>query len=166
MTFTSNMSTRFPPAIFSRCRTYRYTLWREWDLFNKNYAMFIGLNPSTADEVNNDPTVRRCIDYAKRWGYGAMCMMNAFAFRATDPTVMKAHPTPVGRKNDHWLKEMARDAGIIIAAWGLHGLHQNRQEKVLKLIQQPIHCLTITKDGIPGHPLYLKKSLTPVLFRE
>ena len=70
MTFTFNMSTRFPPAIFSRCRTYRYTLWREWDLFNKNYAMFIGLNPSTADEVNNDPSVRRCIDYANAGGMG------------------------------------------------------------------------------------------------
>lgn len=159
------MSTRFPPAIFSNCRTFRYTLWREWDFSNQNYAMFIGLNPSTADEVNNDPTVRRCIDYAKRWGYGAMCMMNAFAFRATDPAVMKAHPDPVGEKNDYWLKEMALEAGIIIAAWGLHGKHLDRQASILKLLPHPIHCLTTTKDGTPGHPLYLKKSLEAKPFR-
>lgn len=89
-------------TIFSPCREYRYTLYREWAPGDK-VVMFIGLNPSTADEVNNDPTVRRCINYAKQWGYTGMYMTNIFAYRATDPNVMKAHPEPVGAENDHYL---------------------------------------------------------------
>ena len=78
-------------ATFSECRKYRYTLWRRWDgLFASGYAMFIGLNPSTADETNDDPTIRRCIGYARDWGYGGLCMTNLFAFRATLPKNMKA----------------------------------------------------------------------------
>ena len=97
-------------TIFSPCRRYRYTLWRAWDMFNPGYVMFIGLNPSTADEVQDDPTIRRCIGYAKEWGYGAFCMTNIFAFRATDPRVMKAQADPVGPENDKWLTECAKGA--------------------------------------------------------
>src|SRR5690242_6108456 len=107
-------------TIFSDCRAYRYTLWREWDIFDKNYVMFVGLNPSTADERVDDPTIRRCIDFAKRWGYGALCMTNLFAYRATDPRVMKAFPYPVGPENDKWLVRCAREAGVVVAAWGNH----------------------------------------------
>ena len=82
-------------AEFSPCRTYRYALWRWWDR-SRPYAMFIGLNPSTADEVNNDPTVSRCIGYSRRWGYGGLCMTNIFAYRSTDPARMKAHSAPIG----------------------------------------------------------------------
>jgi hypothetical protein len=147
-------------TIFSPCRRYRYTLWREWDMFNPSYAMFIGLNPSTADEVKDDPTIRRCIGFAKEWGYGALCMTNIFAFRATDPRDMKAEPDPVGPNNDQWLAECAKNASIVIAAWGAHGKHQARDEKVLKLIGN-VNCLGITREGHPRHPLYLLKTVKP-----
>ena len=94
-------------AIFSGCRTYRYTLWRSWDR-DKGDVMFIGLNPSTADETLNDPTVRRCINYAKSWGYGGIYMANMFAFRATDPKEMKQAKDPIGYRNDFWLMDMAQ----------------------------------------------------------
>ena len=84
-------------ATFSHCRKYRYTLWRNWAGLmptGKGYAMFVGLNPSTADETNDDPTIRRCIAFAKAWGYDALCMTNIFAFRATNPMVMLAQPAP------------------------------------------------------------------------
>jgi hypothetical protein len=122
--------------------------------------MFIGLNPSTADEVQDDPTIRRCIGYAKEWGYGAFCMTNIFAFRATDPRVMKTQADPVGPENDKWLTECAKDAGLIVAAWGAHGGHRNRDEEVIKLVDN-IMCLGTTKDGYPRHPLYLPKTAKP-----
>ena len=149
-------------TVFSKCRKYRYTLWRQWDFTNPSYAMFIGLNPSTADEVQNDPTVARCIDYSMRWGFGALCMMNIFSFRATLPTVMKAQPNPVGKDNNRWLVQIARDASVIVAAWGTHGSHLNRHQEVIALLGDKLHCLKETKDGFPSHPLYLKKSLLPV----
>ena len=83
--------------------------------------MFVGLNPSTADEVSDDPTVRRCISYAKAWGYAGLCMTNIFAFRATDPKDMKAVHDPVGMDNDMHLLRVSRHAGVVIAAWGAHG---------------------------------------------
>lgn len=148
-------------TIFSDCRQYRYTLWREW-IGGNGYAVFVGLNPSTADEVNNDPTVRRCINFSKEWGFSGMFMMNIFAFRATDPEVMKAHPEPIGCDNDHHLLEVAKDAGVVIAAWGVHGVHLRRNEAVINLLGDKLHCLKLTKQGHPAHPLYLPKTLQPV----
>ncbi len=150
-------------TILSHCRCYRYVLWREWDRANRAYAMFIGLNPSTADEVADDPTIRRCIDYAKQWGYGALCMVNLFAFRATDPAVMKSHTDPVGIENDRWIAGLARDAGVVVAAWGIGGSHLQRDRAVELLLDRKLSCLKVTKDGHPAHPLYLEKTLTPVL---
>lgn len=150
-------------TIFSPCRKYRYTLWREWSE-GEGYAMFIGLNPSTADEINDDPTIRRCINYAKDWGYNALCMTNMFAYRATDPRDMKAVDDPIGPDNDKHLINMATGAGVVIAAWGTHGIHNNREAEVLRLIPN-LHCLKLTSKGHPSHPLYLKKDITPVLFK-
>ena len=149
-------------ATFSDCRKYRYTLWRYWGgLFSSGYAMFIGLNPSTADETNNDPTVRRCIGYARDWGYSGLCMANLFAFRSTLPSAMLSVKDPVGSDNDKHLKAVAKKAGIIIAAWGNHGAYLGRGEAVRKVIPN-LHYLKLTKKGIPGHPLYLKKDLKPI----
>ena len=134
-------------------------LWREW-IGGDGYAMFVGLNPSTADETMDDPTVRRCINFAKAWGYGALCMTNIFAFRATDPADMKAAIDPVGPDNDKTLLEMARSAGVVIAAWGVHGAYLERSAKVHHMLG-PLHCLALTKEGHPGHPLYLPKDLMP-----
>lgn len=144
---------------FSPCRAYRYTLWREWDMMNSEYAMFIGLNPSTADETQDDPTIRRCIDFSKQWGYGAFCMTNLFAFRATDPKDMKAQKDPVGPNNDKWLELCAKNAGVIVAAWGRHGKHKNRQFDVLDMhfLQFRLKSLGENSDGTPKHPLYLRR---------
>lgn len=159
---------------FSPCRQYRYTLWRLWDFeYGENtrgevqppYAMFIGLNPSTADETKDDPTIRRCIAFAKQWGYGALCMTNLFAFRATSPKVMKQQDNPAGIDNQHHLLQCGSKAGIIVAAWGTNGSHQNRDLTVqdwLHKIGLTLHCLRTTKHGFPEHPLYVPRNTKPI----
>lgn len=147
-------------AVFSECRQWRYELWRRWD-DSKPYCVFVCLNPSTADETKDDNTVRRCIDYAQRWGYGAFCMLNIFAYRATQPKNMKAFPKPIGALNDETLKRVCADAGIVVAAWGTHGTHLRRNLEVLAFLPR-LHALQVTAEGHPNHPLYLKKSLTPI----
>jgi hypothetical protein len=148
-------------ATLSPCRAYRYALWRQWG--RGPYAMFIGLNPSTADETNDDPTIRRCVTFAKAWGYEALCMANLFAFRATQPADMKKAPSPVGWENDLWLQRLAADAGVVVAAWGAHGTFQGRDQSV-RLLVPNLHYLRLTKDGHPGHPLYLPADLKPQLW--
>lgn len=153
-------------AIFSPCRRYRYSLWRNWRglglLPDENsYAMFVGLNPSTADEQNDDPTIRRCIAFAKAWGFDGLCMTNLFAFRATKPADMMAEADPIGEDNDRTLIELAQGAGVVVAAWGVHGTHRGRAAEVVKMLPN-LHYLMLTKDGHPGHPLYLPKTLLPV----
>jgi len=146
-------------ATFSKDKKYRYALWRIWDK-SKPYAMFICLNPSTADEVKNDPTVTRCINYAKNWDYGSLYMTNLFAFRATNYREMKTAKEPIGEKNDYWLQKIANNAGIIIAAWGNHGFFMDRNKVIKKLIPK-LYCLKQNKTGQPVHPLYQKKDLKP-----
>lgn len=102
-------------VVFSDCRKYRFALWRVWD-DSLPRVMFIGLNPSTADESDDDPTLIRCIRYAKSWGYGGICMANLFAFRATDPKVMLSAKDPVGADNDRWLLELSQSSGLVVAA--------------------------------------------------
>lgn len=150
-------------TVFSPDRIYRYSLWREWGLAHSPYAMFIGLNPSIADEIRDDPTVRRCMRFAKDWGYGAMVMANIFAFRATLPEVLMAQADPVGPGNDEWLEMCASKAGIKVACWGTRGSHLDRGLAVRRLIGS-LSCLGLTKDGFPRHPLYLKASTMPVRY--
>ena len=147
-------------AVFSECRRYRYVLRRIWDR-EKPPAMFVGLNPSTADEVRNDPTVTRCIGYAQRWGAGGLIMTNIFAFRSTDPNGLLAIEDPVGPLNNRWLKRLQKEAMIVIAAWGVWGSLKGRGADVLELLTDP-HCLGLTKDGAPRHPLYLRADAKPV----
>ena len=132
-------------AKFSACMAYRYTLWRRWGRQkHKNQVMFIGLNPSTADETKDDPTVRRCIRFSRDWGYSGLIMMNAYAFRATKPKVMKDSQFPVGPDNDKWLRSLGREVirggGVIIAAWGTHCVEE-RELQVCEIINRPIQCL-------------------------
>lgn len=152
-------------AHLSPCRAYRYSLWRQWADNSKplpvSYAMFIGLNPSTADEKEDDPTIRRCIAFAKAWGYDGLCMTNLFAFRATQPHDMMAASDPVGDYNDTSLGIWSQGAGIVVAAWGTHGSFQGRDKIVRKMLPD-LHYLRLTKDGHPGHPLYLPKTLMPL----
>lgn len=147
-------------AKLSKCRKYRFALWRTWDE-TKPYAMFIGLNPSTADEVKNDPTITRCINFAKTWGYGGLCMANLFAFRATDPSEMMMASDPIGSENNEWLANLSRNAGIVVAAWGNSGNHLNRSKQVIRLLPN-MHYLKMNQSGEPTHPLYLKADLQPV----
>ena len=128
--------------------------------------MVIGLNPSTADETQDDPTIRRCKRFAKDWGYGGLIMTNLFAIRATDPKEMIKHPEPVGEDNNDWLSASAKDAGIILAAWGAKGGHKNRDRVVKFLLRKNrIMCLGLTKQGQPKRPLYIKADTKPMLYR-
>ena len=153
-------------AEFSHNRVYRYTLWREWDE-SKGTIAFIGLNPSTADESKNDPTVRLCINHAKSWGYGKMYMLNIFAFRATDPTVMKAAVDPVGPDNIDMILETVDKSDMVLGCWGAHGSHLEQGKKIFEVLDSKcisIHCFGVTKGGHPRHPLYMKKVLKPLLY--
>lgn len=153
-------------AEFSDCRTWRYTLWRRWRVDGKaKLLMVIGLNPSTADEKDDDPTIRRCINFAKGFGYGGLLMMNAFAFRATQPKDMQAAADPVGPGNDAALSLWRPEVGMVIAAWGVH-CPDDRADTVCRLVDRPVHCLGLTKDGKPKHPLYLRSDTRPQLYRD
>lgn len=155
-------------CVFSTCRNYRYTLWRSCsdDFFTKairgdrDYAMFVGLNPSTADENHDDPTIRRCVGFATQWGFSALCMTNLFAFRSTDPRGMKRASHPIGGDNDAWLLRCAANAGIIIAAWGKNGSFMGRAGAVIKLLPM-MHYLRLNDDGSPEHPLYIPAITKP-----
>ena len=152
-------------AEFSDDRVYRYRLFRRWPIPEARIpyiAVFIGLNPSTADENVDDPTIRRCAGFAKRLGCAGLDMLNLFSYRATDPKAMKAaeHPIePAGTwHNDTVIREVEPNPEtIIIAAWGTHGSHLDRDKEVMHLLRhRSVHCLGTTKDGFPRHPLYLK----------
>lgn len=149
-------------TVLSACRTYRYVLWREWDPARPGYALFVGLNPSTADGATDDPTVRRCRDFARRWGYGALCLANLFAYRATDPAALKVAASPVGRGNDRWLARLTAEAGVVVAAWGVHGAFMGRDRAVTAFLGGRLTCLGVTKDGHPRHPLYVRRTAVPV----
>jgi hypothetical protein len=126
--------------------------------------MFIGLNPSTADEITDDPTLTRCINYAKSWGYGGVCMVNLFAYRATAPSDMKAASDPIGSENNKWIKNLANEAGLVVAAWGNDGSYLGRSRQVRRIIPD-LSCLKINKSGEPAHPLYQAAKLKPVPMR-
>lgn len=151
-------------AVFSPCRTWRYRLTRIWDI-TLPLAMFIGLNPSTADEINNDHTVTRCIGYSRDWGFGGLLMTNIFAVRTKDPKIMKAQADPIGPDNDRWLLQAAKKAGIIVAVWGNDGTFQGRSRQVVGMLRGEgveLMCLRLSKKGEPWHPLYLPKNLQPI----
>lgn len=150
-------------AKFSPCRVYRYTLWRIWG-DGKRFVQFIGLNPSTADELKNDPTVRRCIIFAKDWGYDGMCMTNLFAYRSPSPQVMKKQAEPIGEENDKYLMEIAASAELIVAAWGNHGKHRKRDDAIKEMFKSRLTCLATSDGGNPKHPLYLSGALKPFPF--
>lgn len=141
-------------AAFSRDRLYRYALWRTWDE-DLPTVLFVGLNPSTADETADDPTIRRCIGFAKAWGFGGLCMANLFAYRATQPTILQQAPDPVGPDNDKWLMELASTARRVVCCWGNHGRFIGRGAVVRRLLDQSF-CLGTNASGEPKHPLYVR----------
>jgi hypothetical protein len=151
-------------AQFSRCRRWRYLLWRRWDPAGP-VANFLMLNPSTADELQLDPSCTRARNYAAKWGYGALIVTNVFGWRATDPGEMKAARDPVGAGNDAAIVRAAREAALVVCAWGNHGEHLERAHAVTALLRQAgvaLHYLRMNGAGHPSHPLYLPGTLTPV----
>lgn len=151
-------------ATFSSCRRYRYVLERTWD-DQLPAVLFIGLNPSTADERADDPTVRRCRRFAVDWGFGSLILVNLFAWRTTDPRGLIDADDPVGRRNDRWLDLMSTRASLIVAAWGVHGDFRGRADEVARRLLD-VHCLGMTKDGAPRHPLYMRADTQPRPFRK
>lgn len=148
-------------AVLSDCGQYRYVLSRAWDL-TKDQLCFCMLNPSTADALQDDPTIRRCLGFAHQWGYGSLVVVNLFAFRATSPTDLQHASHPVGPVNDKAILEAVEYADTVIAAWGVHGQYLNRDAAVMELLRDhDVYYLGCTQDGSPKHPLYLRRDVLP-----
>lgn len=153
-------------ATFSPDRVYRYVLERVLNE-NEKTCMFIGLNPSTADETNDDPTVRRCINFVRAWGYGTLLMTNIFAYRSTDPKKLYEVEDPVGNENDWWLVECRTRSSLVVGAWGNIGTYHDRGKQVITLISaHQLRCLGVTKTLQPRHPLYLRGDLFSMLYED
>jgi len=155
-------------AVFSPCRTWRYTLTREWesplDDGEEHSCLFVCLNPSTATETEVDPTVRRCIGFAKRLGYSKLTVCNIFALRSTDPKALYDHADPVGPANlEHIAHEVVRHE-LLVAAWGNHGELRAQGVTVMNLLSvlaEAVHVLGINATGQPKHPLYVPAHTQP-----
>ena len=145
---------------YSTCDRYRYGLSRVWDRTAPR-MLFVMLNPSTADEHRNDPTVARCETRARRMGFGAVMVANIFAFRATFPDDLKRAKAPIGDLNDTVLEHWSGLAEMTIAAWGVHGSHRSRAQSVARGFPGQLHHLGLTKDGHPRHPLYVSFNTAP-----
>ena len=151
-------------AEFSPCKTYRYALWRKWDA-SLPKILFIGLNPSRANEYYNDPTITRCVDFAARWGYGGLYFGNLYAYRSPYPAevvnAMKKDEA-VGPRTDEFLKLMAAQCDKIVFAWGSWPFIIDRQQ-IVRTMFPDAFCFGFNQGGYPKHPLYLKKTsqLTP-----
>ncbi len=150
-------------AVYSDCERYRYSLTRTWDTEGRR-VLFVMLNPSTATEVQNDPTVERCERRARALGYGAFQVTNIFAWRDTDPKKMRAAANPVGPENDAAILQGVSWADAVVAAWGAHGAHLDRGPEVEALLRhtgQPLFHLGLTQAGHPKHPLYISYARQP-----
>lgn len=151
-------------AVYSPCERYRYALTRVWDPAGRR-ALFIMLNPSTATEVQNDPTVERCERRARALGFGAFRVTNIFAWRDTDPRAMRAAADPVGPENDAAILDSLPWADQVVAAWGTHGAHLGRGPEVERLLRAAgadLFHLGLSKDGHPKHPLYIGYGVQPM----
>lgn len=151
-------------AVISADHRYRYRLTRYWD-FAKPTLSFIMLNPSTADGEEDDPTIVKCVKYARRWGYGGLMVCNVFAWRATDPRQLLTAADPVGPENDRYLTLMFQMASTsraaVIAAWGANALKVQDGRRAAEVLSLPLaterlYCLGVNADGSPKHPLYQK----------
>jgi len=138
---------------------YRYHLWRQWDA-QRPRVTFVLLNPSTADASHNDPTIRRCIDFAREWGFGCLSVVNLYAWRSPSPQNLTRVADPVGPENDAYLSAAAAQSACLIAAWGRFGRYSERDREVMELLiayASRLFCLSLNQDGSPKHPLYIKK---------
>jgi hypothetical protein len=148
-------------AVFSNCGRFRYSLLRRWnDAGNAKLINFIMLNPSTADEMKNDPTVERCCKRAQSLGFGRLIVTNVFASRNTDPAALYAAVDAVGPRNDAYIGDVAEKADVVVCAWGNHGVHLGRGDAVNKLLilkaKKMVYRLgALTQENQPRHPLYV-----------
>lgn len=144
-------------ATFDASGRYRYSLTRRWEATGSRVAIVL-LNPSTADASRDDPTVRRCVGFARAWGYGALEVVNLFAWRATRPADLRRARAPVGPENDAYILYAAQRAQGVVLAWGAHGAFLGRDVEVSTLLAEAgiaLHCLGVTRTGQPRHVLYL-----------
>ena len=142
---------------FSPDRRHRYALLHRWTpLLGDRLILWIGLNPSTADERQLDPTLTRIASFSRREGFDGFWMANLFGLRTPYPEEMRAHPDPVGPENDAQLLRAAARCGRFVAAWGVSGVHQERAAAVTRLLAgHDLWCLGTTREGHPRHPLYV-----------
>lgn len=156
-------------AVFSPCQRYRYSLTREWDP-ERPRVCFVMLNPSTADETRNDPTIKRCIDFARRWGCGSLEVLNLFAWRSTDPKQLQRVDDPIGNpENDRHIARALRSGEKVVCAWGKDGKLRGRGDAVIyaaECLGVPLYCLAVNQCGSPKHPLYIAGETQPVLLSE
>ena len=133
---------------------------------SENKTKFVMLNPSTANAKRDDPTIRRCMGFARAWGFGGVDVVNLFAFRATDPRALREAADPIGPANDRHLRRAVRSAGLIVLAWGAHEMARDRAARARPLFNRPgSRCLGLTQSGEPRHPLYLRRDASPVPVR-
>jgi hypothetical protein len=156
-------------ASFSLDRTERYRLWRIWRENESQFIMFIGLNPSTADEYYDDPTVSKCMMFAAKWKYAGMYMANLFAYRATDPQALHKKLLTDGidnTPNDRHLQYMMSQSKLIVVCWGNNGMWGNRYRQIVEMMRdKDLYCFGINQTGMPIHPLYIPKKTKLQLWR-
>ena len=146
-------------------KEYRYVLRRVWDSSKPKIA-FVGLNPSVANEQADDNTVRKCINIARRDGFGEMVMLNAYAYCSTNPRGLDYQPDPKGELNDKYIVQECKTSSKIVIAWGSH-VSDERHNTLLKLLESfSLWCFAKNKDGKPKHPLYVALSTQLILFSE
>jgi hypothetical protein len=161
-------ASRHAGAVFSRCGRYRYRLWRRW-AEGQPCVVWLMLNPSTADALALDPTVTRCLRFAKRWGCGSMEVLNLYGLRSTDPAGLWVAEDPVGPETDAQIDDVLQAmlcSERLIVAWGAHA-KPDRVAAVMSIIRARLHasqvgCLGLTKRGQPRHPLYIRGDTQPV----
>lgn len=153
-------------AIVSRDGNYRYTLSRVWDK-SKPLVMFICLNPSTMDERNDDPTVRRIKGYAKDWGFGGFYICNLFAYKSTKfmPLTTLGKDLAIGKHNNKWLKRIAKKCKTTVFAWGINGKTYRRCDELISMFPQAM-VIELSKEGYPKHPLYLNGDLKLTKYKQ
>ena len=147
--------------MFSDCAQYRYNLMREFSAGTR-VINFIMLNPSTANENVNDPTIAKCENRAISLGFNKMVITNLFAYRATDPNDMMSVDDPIGEENNNYILNHAKNAEVVLAAWGNHGEYRYRSEDVVRMLKKngiKLHALKLNSSGEPAHPLYLSNKL-------
>jgi len=147
-------------AAFSRCRNYRYSLSRSWS-DGSDSALFIGLNPSTADHRQDDPTIRRCVGFAKSWGFAAMEIVNLFAFRSPSPDDLYKQDDPIGPTNNRWISSAIKRNHMTLACWGNNGAFLDRAGYILSRYPG-LKALKLNASMQPTHPLYMKADMMPI----